>query len=71
MKIGQIRLEDGQVHAAVVVGEEIVDVADPAAGLSGVAEFLDRAVETGRRLEQVLEQRLASGGGRRYPLAEA
>ena len=71
MKIGQLRLEDGQVHAAVVVGEEIVDVADPAVGLTGVAEFLDRALESGRRLEQVLEQRLTSGGGRRYPLEVA
>jgi 2-dehydro-3-deoxy-D-arabinonate dehydratase len=68
MKIGQLRLDDGEVHAAVVVGGEIVDVADPAAGLTGVADFLDRAVESGRGLEQVLQQRLASGGGRRYPL---
>jgi 2-dehydro-3-deoxy-D-arabinonate dehydratase len=68
MRIGQLRLDDGQVHAAVVVDQEIVDVADPDAGLSGVAELLDRALETGRRLEQVLEQRLASGGGTRRPV---
>ena len=71
MKIGQLRLDDGQLHAAVVVGDEIVDVADPAAGLAGVADFLDRAVESGRRLGEVLQQRLASGGSRRYPLDAA
>jgi 2-dehydro-3-deoxy-D-arabinonate dehydratase len=69
VRIGQIRLPDDRIHAAVVQGDELVDVADPAAGLSGVADFLDRALETGRRLEQVLELRLAAGGGTRYPLA--
>lgn len=68
MRIGQLRLDDGQVHAAVVVGEEIVDVSDPAAGITGVADFLDRAVESGRPIERLFEQRLASGGGARRPL---
>src|SRR5688572_4209376 len=47
----------------------MVDVADSAVGLSGVADFLDRAVESGRPLAQVLQQRLASGGVARGALA--
>ena len=67
MRIAQLRLSGGDVHAALVTGGEVVDVADPAAGLSGVAEFLDRAVETGRPVTDLLQQRVSSGGGRRYP----
>lgn len=67
MRIAQLRLDTGDVHAAVVVGEEVVDVADPAAGLAGVAEFLDRAVATGRPLAELLGRRLRGGGGARRP----
>lgn len=67
MRIAQLRLSDGQVHAALVVGDEVVDVADPAAGLSGTADFLDRALATDRPLTDLLEQRLTGGGGARWP----
>ncbi|HEV8637195.1 MAG TPA: fumarylacetoacetate hydrolase family protein [Chloroflexota bacterium] len=52
----------------MVQSDALVDVADPAARLTGVADFLDRALDTGRRLEQLLEQRLASSPQMRYPL---
>jgi 2-dehydro-3-deoxy-D-arabinonate dehydratase len=69
VRIAQLKLANDEIHAAVAQGDDLVDVADPAAGLAGVADFLDRALETGRTIEQVLEQRLASGGAGRYPLA--
>lgn len=67
MRIAQLKLAGGAVHAAVVRGDEIVDVADPATGRTGVADFLDRAVESGRPLAELLEQRLTSGGAGRWP----
>jgi 2-dehydro-3-deoxy-D-arabinonate dehydratase len=69
MHIAQVRLSSGAVHAAVVRGDEVVDVADSDAGLTGVADFLDRAVERGEPISTRLEQRLASGGGTRWPAA--
>jgi 2-dehydro-3-deoxy-D-arabinonate dehydratase len=70
VRIAQLKLADGSVHAAVASGDEIVDVADRDVGLTGVADFLDRAVDSGRPIAELLEQRLASGGGARFP-AEA
>jgi len=67
MRIAQLRLDNGEVHAAVFDGDQVVDVADPAAGLAGVAEYLDRAVATGRPLADLLGQRLSAGGGARRP----
>ena len=67
MRIAQLRLPDGQIHAAVVAGDEVVDVADPAAGLTGTADFLDRALESGRPVGELLERRLAAGGGTHWP----
>jgi 2-dehydro-3-deoxy-D-arabinonate dehydratase len=67
MRIAQLKLSGGEVHAALVAGDEIVDVADPAAGLTGIADFLDRAVTTGRPLSDLLQQRLNAGGGSRWP----
>src|SRR4051812_41008908 len=67
MRIAQLRLANGAVHAAVVRGDEVVDVADAAAGLVGVADFLDRSLDGNRPLGELLEQRLASGGGSRWP----
>jgi 2-dehydro-3-deoxy-D-arabinonate dehydratase len=69
MRIAQVRLASGAVHAAVVRGDEVVDVSDAATGLTGVADFLDRAVDTSRPIAELLEQRLASGGGARWPAA--
>ena len=67
MRIAQLRLAGGEIHAALVVGDETIDVADPAAGLTGTAEFLDRAVETGRPIADLLQRRLTAGGGARWP----
>ena len=67
MRIAQLRLADGGVHAAVVRGDDVVDVSDAAVGLTGVADFLDRAVESGRPVAELLERRLASGAGARFP----
>jgi 2-dehydro-3-deoxy-D-arabinonate dehydratase len=67
MRIAQLKLAGGEVHAALVVGDEVVDVADPAAGLTGTADFLDRAVETGRSLPELLDKQLAAGAGTRWP----
>src|SRR5262245_5880826 len=67
MRIAQIRLADGAVHAALVQGDEVVDLADPDVGLTGVADFLDRAVESGQPLAELLDRRLAAGGGARRP----
>jgi 2-dehydro-3-deoxy-D-arabinonate dehydratase len=66
MRIAQLSLGSGEVHAALVVGNDIVDVADPASGLVGTAEFLDRALATGRSIQDLLSQRLTAGGGARY-----
>lgn len=67
MRIAQVRLPGDEIHAAILAGEEVVDVADPAVGLTGVADFLDRAVESGRPVAELLGQRLQSGGGARWP----
>src|SRR5438132_3885590 len=67
MHIAQVRLSSGAVHAAVVRGDQVVDVADPDVGLTGTADFLDRAVETGRPIAELLDRRLASGGAQRWP----
>lgn len=67
MKIAQLKLASGEVHAAVVRGDEVVDVADAAVGLMGTADFLDRALAEGVPIAHVLDRRLASGGGPRYP----
>src|SRR5438046_2116330 len=67
MRIAQLRLADGSVHAAVQRGDDIIDVSDRDVGLTGVADSLDRAVATGRPIAELLEQRLASGGGARFP----
>jgi 2-dehydro-3-deoxy-D-arabinonate dehydratase len=67
MRIAQLKLEGGAVHAAVVRGDEVVDVADPDVGLVGTADFLDRALESGQPIAALLERRLAAGGGLRLP----
>jgi 2-dehydro-3-deoxy-D-arabinonate dehydratase len=69
MRIAQLRLAGGAVHAAIVHGDEVVDVSDGDVGLTGVADFLDRAVESGRPVAELLERRLASGGGARFSAA--
>jgi 2-dehydro-3-deoxy-D-arabinonate dehydratase len=67
MRIAQLKLASDAVHAAVVDGDDVIDISDPARGLGGVAEFLDRSLESGRPLRELLAQRLASGGSGRWP----
>lgn len=69
MRIGQVQDPDGAIHAVVIDGEEAIDLADPAVGLIGVADFLDRALEQSRTLAEALDRRRQSGAGRRWPAA--
>src|SRR5439155_7253687 len=46
---------------------EVDDIWDPASGLAGNADFLGRSIESGRPITELLERRLAAGGGARWP----